>query len=150
MTTNSDLEKRAGLFLFFCRVAVFIVFFVWTIAKLVQPEHGAGIMDKHYFIGGVSETFIFLFGLLELGLCIALLFGFYKRATRGFFLFISILSVATPRVVNGYRITLFEQSEPMIFLWTGFCMLACAFAIYYLRDFDTRFSLAKADREKWA
>lgn len=148
--TDIVLKTRVGLSLFFCRLGVFTVFFVWTYTKLVRPEHGAGIMSKHYFVGGVSESLIFLFGVFEMGVCFLFLLGFYKRFTRGFFLFISVLSVMTPRVLNGYRVTLFESTFPTTLLFSGFSMLACAFALYYLRDLDTRFSLAKADRALWA
>lgn len=147
---NSELEKRVGLCLFFCRLAVFAVFTAWTYNKLVRPEHGVGILSNHYLVGGVSEALVFGFGIFEMAVCIAFVLGFYKRFTRAFFLFISVLSVLTPRVLNGYLRVIVEQPYPMILLFTGFCMLACAFALYYMRDYDTRFSLARADREKWA
>ena len=41
---NNDLEKRLAYCLFACRLAVFIVFLVWTYDKLVRPEHGAHMM----------------------------------------------------------------------------------------------------------
>lgn len=147
---NTDLAKRLGLCLALCRFGVFIVFFVWTLAKFIHPEHGANIMRGHYMIDGVTEIAISLFGIFEMALCIALILGFWKRFTRGFFLLISIYSVMTPRVLNGYKIFILEQSEPQIFLMPGFAMLACAIAIYWLRDYDTRFSLPKADRARWA
>ncbi len=153
MTSNPELtedtEKNLGLCLALCRFGVFIVFFVWTLAKFLHPEHGVNIMRGHYLIDGVTEAAVTIFGLFEMALCIALILGFYKRFTRGFFLLISIYSVITPRVLNGYKIFIFENSEPQIFLFSGFTMLACAIAIYWLRDYDTRFSLPKADRARW-
>lgn len=139
----TDIDtNNLTLSLFFCRLGVFTVFLVWTINKLIRPEHGVEIMNNHYLIGNVAETGIFLFGIAELVLCFLLIAGLLKRISRGFFLFISILSVATPRVLGGYQKVLFgDQSEPMIFLFSGFCMLACAITLYALRDVDTRFSL---------
>lgn len=143
---DDALKKKAALFLFFCRLGVFTVFFVWTYNKLVRPEHGVNIVARHYLVPGVSETLIFLFGVFEMVLCFVLVFGYWKRFSRGFFLFISVLSVMTPRVLNGYRISIFENTLPQTMLFSGFSMLACAFAIYYLRDLDTRFSMLPADK----
>jgi|MEHZ01.2.fsa_nt_MEHZ010455746.1_2 uncharacterized membrane protein YphA (DoxX/SURF4 family) len=138
---NDENEHKLALFLAASRFGVFIVFFVWTLAKFIHPEHGVNIMRGHYLIDGVTEAAVTIFGLFELVLCIALILGLYKRVTRSFFLLISIYSVITPRVLNGYKIFIFENSEPQIFLFSGFSMLACAIAIYWLRDYDTRFCL---------
>lgn len=146
---NKDLEKRLGLSLAFCRFGVFIVFFVWTLVKFIHPDHGVRIMSGHYKVTGLSEIAITAFGVFEMVLCIALILGFWKRFTRGFFLAISIYSVMTPRVLGGYKLFFLQQSEPQILLFPGFAMLACAIAIYWLRDYDTRFSLVSADRLKW-
>lgn len=120
------LEKRLGLCLFFCRLALFIVFFVWTLNKLIRPEFGAGIVAKHYLVPDVPAIAIFLFGILELVICFVFVLGFYKRLTRGFFLCISTASLVTPRVVNGYRLAILESPEPQLLLFSGFCMFACA------------------------
>lgn len=146
---NSDLEKRLGLCLALCRFGVFIVFFVWTLAKFIHPQHGVNIMSGHYRVAGVTEMTIHLFGAFEMVLVFALLLGFWKRWTRLFFLGISLYSVMTPRVLNGYKIFFSQQTEPQILLFPGFAMLACAIAIYWMRDYDTRFSLTKADRQHW-
>jgi len=106
-------------------------------------------MRGHYMIDGLTESAISLFGVFEMVLDIALVLGFWKRFTRLFFLVISIYSVMTPRVLNGYKIFFEQQSEPQILLFPGFAMLACAIAIYWLRDYDSRFSLARADQKKW-
>lgn len=140
---NEDNQKRIGLCLFFCRVAVFIVFLVWTYNKLVRPEHGVHMMGKFYHIGGLSELVIIIFSVFELVMCFLFVLGFYKRFTRGFFLFLSILAVAMPTVIVGYWKAIVVQAHPTILYFTGFCLLACAFAVYYLRDLDTRYSLGK-------
>ncbi|MBT5332063.1 MAG: hypothetical protein HOL48_09830 [Porticoccaceae bacterium] len=137
------LDIRASLAL--CRFGVFLVFFVWTLAKFTHPEHGVNIMRGHYMVEGVAELAISLFGLFglfELGLVVAMLLGYWKRIGRGFFLLISIYSVMTPRVLGGYEIFFSRQSEPQIFLFPGFAMLACAIAIYWLREYDTWLSWA--------
>lgn len=146
---RNTLENKVALYLFCCRVSVFIVFLAWTLDKLLHPKHGVGVADKFFFIGGVSETAMFLFGVFELIVCILFVLGFYKRATRAFFLVISIFSVFAPQVLGGYLevVTGGERFDSAIFFFTGFCLLACTISVYTLRDYDTRFTLGKADIE---
>ena len=139
----SDLEKRLAYCLLACRLGVFIVFLVWTYNKLVRPEHGVHMMGKFYFIPGLTETVILAFSVFELVMCVLLLIGLYKRLVRGFFLFLSILAVAVPQVIQGYIKAITEQAHPTILYFTGFCLLACSISIYVLRDYDTLFSISK-------
>ncbi len=143
---NSDLEKRLGLCLFFCRVGVFIVFLAWTLDKLIRPEHGVGIMKNFYLIPGLSETLILLFGVFELVMCLLFVFGFYKYLTRAFFLFLSVMSICTPRALNGMRNGIFEGWHTIMF-FSAFCLLACAIIVFVFRQYDTRFSLADRMRQ---
>lgn len=146
---KNDLEKRLGLCLFFCRMGVSIVFLVWTYDKLVRPEHGVRIWTKFYLIpASLAETAVTLMAIIELVLIVAMALGLFKRLTRGIFLFLSILAVSVPEVVKGYVTAILHEPHPTILYFTGFCLLACAFAIYYLRDYDTRFSLASGDTDK--
>ncbi|MBX2850080.1 MAG: hypothetical protein KTR16_17265 [Acidiferrobacterales bacterium] len=136
-----NLEKRLAYCLFTCRLGVFIVFLVWTYNKLVRPEHGVHMMGKFYFIPGLSEAIILAFSVFELIMCFLLLVGLYKRFVRAFFLFLSILAVAVPQVIQGYINAILVQAHPTILYFTGFCLLACAITIYVLRDYDTLFSI---------
>ena len=138
---NQDLAQRLGLCLFFCRVGIFIVFLAWTLDKLIRPEHGVGIMRNFYLIPGISETLILLFGIFELVMCLLFLTGFYKTVTRGFFLFLSVMSIFTPRALNGMKNGILDGWHTIMF-FSAFCLLACAIIVFVFREYDTRFSLA--------
>jgi hypothetical protein len=56
---NSD--NRLPLVLFLLRLSVFIVMFMWTLDKLLNPKHAAAVYKNFYFIGGI-ENIIFLIG----------------------------------------------------------------------------------------
>jgi hypothetical protein len=140
---NIEIEKKLGWCLFFCRVAVFIVFAVWVYDKFARPEHGVEMMSTYYWISGVPEIMVTLFGVLELVLIVMLVLGLYKRVARGFFLFLSALAISVPEVLEGYFTAIFHEAHPTILFFTGFCVFACCFAIYYLRDYDTKFSLSR-------
>lgn len=141
---NNSIEKRLGWCLFFCRVAVGIVFLVWTYDKFARPEHGVEMMATYYMIPSVPEVLILAFGVLELAMITLLLLGLFKRVTRGFFLFLSILAVSMPQVLKGYYDAIAHEPHPTILFFTGFCVFACCFTIYYLRDYDNTFSLGNA------
>lgn len=141
---NNDLKQRLALSLLFCRLAVFVVFLIWTYDKLARPEHGIHMLKKfYYFPASLAEAVVILFGVVELVLLILFVLGYFKKFTRGIFLFLSVLAVAMPKVVLGYYNAIFVEAHPTILYFTGFCLLACAFAVYYLRDYDTLFSLDK-------
>lgn len=138
---NDDLNQRLKLCLFFCRAAVFIVFLIWTYDKLARPEHGIHMMVKFYYVPqGIAEALVLILGLIELVLLILFVLGFFKRFTRAVFLFLSVLAVAAPKVVIGYYKAIAVEPHPTILYYTGFCLLACAFIVYYLRDYDTLYS----------
>ena len=138
---SADLLNRLRLCLLCCRLGVFIVFLVWTYNKLIRPEHGVHIMGKFYSAPGLSEGLIIGFSIFELAMCVLLVLGYYKRVTRGFFVLLSLLAVGMPRVIEGYIRAITVEAHPTILYFTGFCLLACAFTLYYLRDYDTLFSI---------
>jgi hypothetical protein len=143
--TDNALESRLRLCLFFCRLGVFIVFLIWTYNKLIRPEYGVYIMSEYYLIPNVPEILILIFGGFELIMCLLFVLGFYKRLTRGFFLFLSVLAISSPEVIRGYFTAILVEAHPTILFFTGLCLFACSFMVYYLRDYDTRFSLAKQE-----
>ena len=144
---SADLRIRLQRCLFFCRVAVFIVFMVWTLNKLLRPEHGVGIMRNFYLIPGLSEALILAFAVFELVMCFLFVMGYYKRFTRGFFLFLAFMSFATPRAVNGMKNGILDGWHTIMF-FSAFCLFACALIGYIFRDEDTWFSLADSRRNQ--
>lgn len=138
---NSDLQNRLGLCLFFCRVSVFIVFMVWTLNKFIRPEHGVGIMQNFYLMPGLTEALILAFAVFELIMCLLFVTGYLKRISRGFFVFLSFMSIFTPRALNGMKNGILDGWHTIMF-FSAFCLLACAVFVYVFREQDTLFSLA--------
>lgn len=128
------LVSRLSWALLALRVTVFIVMFVWTLDKFVNPAHGAKIFEVFYGIGGVPESAIFAMGIAQLALVLAFVAGVYKRVTYGLVFVLHGLSTLSsfPQYLDAFNNLLFFAAWPM---W-GAC-----FALYLLRDADTRFSL---------
>jgi putative oxidoreductase len=47
-------NKNLTLSLLFLRLGVFIVMFMWTLDKFVNPGHSAAILEKFYFLDGIG------------------------------------------------------------------------------------------------
>ncbi|HCG87430.1 MAG TPA: hypothetical protein DE044_00585, partial [Alteromonas macleodii] len=83
MQNNTDIQNRLQWSLLSLRVTIFIVMFVWTLDKFVNPAHGMAIFEKFYGIGGVPEMAVYVMGALQLALVLAFLAGLAKKYTYG-------------------------------------------------------------------
>jgi len=136
MQNNTDIQKRLQWLLLSLRVTIFIVMFVWTFDKFVNPAHGMAIFEKFYGIGGVPEVAVYIMGALQLTLVLSFLAGIAKKYTYGLIFILhggSTLS-SFPQYLDAFNHLLFFAAWPM---W-GAC-----FALFLLRDADTKFALGK-------
>ena len=133
----NDVRTRLQWSLLALRLGIFIVMFVWTLDKFVNPAHSIAIFEKFYAIPGLGETLAYLLGSLQLLLVIAFVAGLKKRFTYGLIFLLhggSTLS-ANAQYYDAFNNLLFFAAWPM---W------AACFALYLLRDEDTKFTLANS------
>lgn len=125
-----NVLERLPLSLLFLRLGVFIVMLMWTLDKLVKPEHAAKVFKKYYFIGGLDQTMFYVIGIIELVIILAFVAGFLKRWTYGIVLLLHAVSTLSTfgNYLNPWSNLLYFAAWPM---------LAACFALYYLRDADT-------------
>jgi hypothetical protein len=76
------LQQKLQWPLFSLRFGVFIVMFVWTIDKFINPAHGSKIF-QHFYGVAVGESIVYVLGALQLVLMLAFLAGIKKRITYG-------------------------------------------------------------------
>ena len=134
MNTND----RLPLSLFFLRLSVFIVMFMWTIGKFFNTEHAASVFETFYFMGNVSNNAFYIIGAVELVIIVAFLVGFQKRWTYGAVLVLH--GVSTLASFKGY-VAPFEG--PNLLFFAAWPMLAACFTLFYLRDQDTLWTIEK-------
>lgn len=115
------LFRRISIALFSLRISLFFVMFIWTIDQYFSMGH---------FNTYISHILIFL----ELILLIFFLGGFSKRITYGLVLLIQLIS--TIESSKKYLVSLTNVN-----LLSAWPILAACFALYYLRDQDTLFTL---------
>ena len=116
------------------RISVFVVMFVWTLDKFLNPAHAARVYKTFYFIDGLGHIMFVIIGSLELLLLIAFLIGYRKRFTYATVFLLHAIST-----VSSYR----QYLNPLdnLLFFAAWPMLAACFALYYLRDLDTRWSV---------
>src|SRR6516225_6559101 len=94
----TETENRVPLALLLLRLSVFLVMFVWTIDKFIEPQHASRIMAEFYSIGGIDSTLIYVLATLELVIILAFLIGFAKRWSYGLVLLLHAVST-----LSSYR-----------------------------------------------
>ncbi len=126
-----DTERRLRVSLFTLRVSVFLVMLVWTIDKLVRPDHAAGVFASFYGLGGLGAGAMAAIGLAELLLLLAFVVGFQKTWTYGAVLVLHAIST-----LSSYRQYLAPFEGPNLLFFAAWPMLAAAVALFLLRDED--------------
>lgn len=127
-------NKNLTLSLLFLRLGVFIVMFMWTLDKFVNPGHSAAILEKFYFLDGVGTQIVYALGSLEMLLILGFILGYKKKWTYGIVLFLHASSTlsAFGQYLDPWKHLLFFAAWPM---------LAACISLYLLRDDDTLFAL---------
>ncbi|MEP6586256.1 MAG: hypothetical protein ABJB70_05985 [Candidatus Udaeobacter sp.] len=130
------MNNRIPTVLLLLRLSVFVVMFMWTIDKFVRPEHAISIFEHFYFLKGVGAVVVYALAAAELLLLIAFLLGLARRVTYGLVLLLHAMSTFSS---YSQYIHAFEKVNLLFF--AAWPMLAACFALYYLRDLDTLWTI---------
>ena len=117
------------------RIGVIIVMFMWTLDKLVNSPHASRVFDSFYGLGGFGPGLMAAIGVAELILVLAFVAGYQKRISYG-----GVLVLHAVSTLSSYRQYLAPFSNLLFF--AAWPMLAACFALYLLRDFDTKWTVA--------
>ena len=128
-------KNRIEWSLLLLRLGVFIVMFVWTLDKFLNPDHAAKVFENFYFIGGLGEEIMMVIGAAELLIILAFLAGLWKRFTYGFVMVVH--GISTFSSWKQYT------TDINLLFFAAWPMLATCIALYLLRDLDVKFTLKK-------
>lgn len=126
-------EDRIPLALAFLRVSVFLLMFMWTIDKFLNPEHAARVYANFYFLGGLGAAVMYLVGLVELVITIGFVLGAQKSMIYG-----TVLVLHGISTLSAFRQYLNPFDGPNLLFFAAWPALAACYALYVLRDLDTR------------
>ncbi len=127
-------EQKVARALLALRLGVFIVMFVWALDKFVNPEHAGQVFAHFYGLSGLSRGAFAVIGAVQLVIVLAFVAGFMKRFSYGAVLILHGISTLSSwqQYLDAFNNLLFFAAWPM---------LAACFALYYLRDLDTLWSI---------
>lgn len=131
-------EKRVAFSLLLLRLGVFIVMFMWTLDKFVNPKHAATVYKAFYGLEGVGATAMYILAAAEMALIVGFVAGYKKKWTYGAVLLLHAIST-----LSSYKQYLAPFAPGHLLFFAAWPMLAACFALFYLRDLDTRWSLDK-------
>lgn len=130
---TTPIAHRVSLVLLLTRISIFIAMIIWVIDKFANPDHAAAVFEAFYGIGGIGPAVSYLLGTLQLAIMLAFLVGFQKKISYGLVL---LMHTASTLVSFPKYLAPFESAN--ILFYASWPMLAACFALYYLRDLDTR------------
>lgn len=131
----SSTNSRITLVLLLLRLSVFLVVFMWTLDKFINPTHAADVYEAFYFIGGLGPLPIYILGAIELVILIGFVLGIRKGFTYG-----AILLFHAVSTLSAFKQYFDPFQSPNLLFFAAWPMLAACFTLFYLRDLDTRFT----------
>lgn len=132
-------DDRIALVLVVMRLTVFLLMFMWTIDKFLNPDHAAGVYAKFYFLGGLGAAAMYAIGALELAILVGFVLGVQKRFTYGAVLVFH--GISTLSAFNQY---LAPFEGPNLLFFAAWPALTACWALYSLRDLDSWWVLGQA------
>lgn len=134
----ASVPNRLPVSLLLLRIGVAVVMLVWSIDKLVRPEHAAGVFGAFYAMPGLGETVFYALGTLQLLIVLAFLAGAWRTWTYG-----AVLAMHTVSTLSSFRQYLAPFEGPNILFFAAWPMLAGCVALFLLRDLDTLWTVKR-------
>jgi putative oxidoreductase len=136
--TMNDRDRIATA-LVALRIAVFVVMLMWTLDKFVNVKHASGVFEHFYGLRGFGPGIMAAIGVAELLLILAFVLGYQKRITYG-----AVLILHGVSTLSSYR----QYLDPFnnLLFFAAWPMLAACFALYLLRNFDTKWTVSPSAR----
>lgn len=127
-------RDRISTSLLALRIGVFVVMFMWTLDKFVNSPHALRVFENFYGLAGLGPGLMAAIGVAELVLILAFVAGFQKRLSYG-----GVLALHAVSTFSSYRQYLAPFDNLLFF--AAWPMLAACFALYLLRDLDTKWTV---------
>ncbi len=113
------------------RVSVFVVMFMWTIDKFINPEHAATVYAHFYHIAGLSSGVMFAIGAVEMLILLPFLAGYKKFYTYG-----AVVIFHAVSTFSSFPQYLAPFASGHLLFFAAWPMLAACITLFLLRDHD--------------
>lgn len=130
-------NNKLQLSLLLLRLSVFLVMFMWTIDKFINPGHAAKVYESFYNIAGLEVVVMFAIGVIELIILLLFLVGYKKKYTYG-----AVLALHAVSTLSSFKQYLAPFDGPNLLFFAAWPMLAACFVLFLLRDQDKKWSIS--------
>lgn len=113
------------------RFSVFLVMFMWTLDKFVNPDHALKVYEHFYGLSGLGSALMLAIGAAEMALLLAFVAGVWKRWTYGAVFVLHAIST-----LASFKQYLSPWEPGNLLFFAAWPMLAACYALYTLRDDD--------------
>lgn len=133
---DKNLDSKLALALLLIRIGVGIVFFMWTIDKLMNPEHTARVFAAFYMIDSLSTVASYVIGSLQMIVVLAFLAGALKKYS-----YMAVFIMHLVSSLSTYERYFDPWTGTNLLFFAALPMLAGCWALWSLRDQDTLLSM---------
>ena len=126
---ENPLSAKLKISLFFTRMSIFLVFLMWTLDKIFNPEHGSKIFEKFYGLT-VTADMMMLVGFLQLAFVGAFGLGLWKK-----WVYLAVLVLHAGSTLSSLPLYLDPFNNLLFF--AAWPMLAACFVLFMLKEYDT-------------
>lgn len=132
----SEQDKKLQLSLLFIRLTIFLVMFMWTIDKFINPGHASKVYASFYYIADLEVNIMYVIGAIEMFILLLFVAGYKKQYTYG-----AVLALHAVSTLASFKQYLAPFDGPNLLFFAAWPMLAACFALFVLRDQDKMWSL---------
>ena len=123
--------QKLSISLFSLRLGVFVVMFMWTIDKFINPSHAAKVFSYYYKIDGLSQIWSYAVGSIQLLLVLGFVSGIKKKYTYG-----SVLLMHLVSTLSTYKVYMDPWGPRNLLFFAAWPMLTAIFTLWLMRDED--------------
>ncbi len=126
-----NIEKKLSISLLFIRLSIFLVMFMWTIDKFINPGHATKIFEKFYYISGLETTVIYAVATIEMLILVLFVAGYHKKYTYG-----AVLVFHAVSTLSSFKQYMAPFEGAHLLFFAAWPMLAACLMLFMLRDKD--------------
>lgn len=131
-----EQESRFQLSLLLLRLSVFLVMFMWTVDKFINPGHAAKVYESFYYMAGMESFVMYAIGAIEIIVLLLFVAGYKKTFTYGV-----VLALHAVSTLSSFKQYLAPFDGPNLLFFAAWPMLAACIALFLLRDQDRMWSV---------
>jgi hypothetical protein len=138
---TSDTFGRLRLCLLLLRLSLGLMMMIWAFDKILNPSHGAAVLESFYGLSGIGEPIVRGIGAVQAVIVLAFLCGVARTWSYGAVLFMH--AVTTLVSWSAYL-----QPLDNILFFAAWPMLAGLITLFLLREEDRLWALGSAGRRQ--